>query len=99
MYKCTRCGKCCEHIDILPLRNKWRNLLDNGKGICVYLTSEKLCSIYERRPIICNHEAWYNEKYKDIMSYKEYDSILEKECERIRGENNERLGQDKLLSR
>lgn len=83
MYQCTKCGKCCERMYLLPQNNKWRKLLDDGKGRCKYLTEQKLCSIFENRPVICDHERMYQEFYASKMSYKEFDTVLEQECKNI----------------
>lgn len=85
MYKCVKCGKCCELMHLLPIGDKWRELLDDGNGKCKYLTQEKLCSIFENRPIVCNHKELYRKYYVATMTYEEFDSIIETQCSRIQG--------------
>jgi hypothetical protein len=49
-FPCVRCGNCCRSIaHIFPE-------YDTGNGTCRYLRGN-LCSIYERRPDICNLET------------------------------------------
>lgn len=65
MFECKMCGMCCRNIQrykekILPILREILgeditefNIKDNN-GICVHLTNDNKCSIYENRPIICN---------------------------------------------
>lgn len=48
MYKCDMCGCCCRHIGNSEI---YKNL-DNGHGVCKYLVGN-LCSIYNKRPLLC----------------------------------------------
>lgn len=43
---CTKCGACCVAPDIAAL--------DKPLGVpCVHLGPDDLCTIYERRPLVC----------------------------------------------
>lgn len=48
MFKCDCCGACCRHLNLSALYAE----LDRGDGTCKYL-SGNLCSIYEKRPLLC----------------------------------------------
>lgn len=86
MFECSKCGLCCQHIDMIP------ELLDydSGNGKCKYLTADNLCAIYENRPDICNvdkmydihfskemtREAFYEKNLEGCRELKEYVSEL-----------------------
>ena len=50
MFDCDKCGLCCRNIHKIPQLKEY----DLGNGVCRYLTSNNLCSIYENRPDIYN---------------------------------------------
>lgn len=84
MFLCKQCGKCCKLMYHLPNDNKWRKLLDRGDGICKYLTETNICSIYLHRPHICNHKWVYKNKLKNVITYEEFEQILNRACKKIR---------------
>ena len=43
-----------------------------GDGVCVYLSDENLCTIYDMRPDICNVDRMYQKVYKNIMPRELY---------------------------
>lgn len=47
-FPCTKCGACCRRF------GKFAKDYDRGDGVCLFLTSENLCSVYKYRPLICN---------------------------------------------
>lgn len=76
MFVCDRCGLCCKNIGIIPELREY----DNGKGTCVYLTENNLCSIYSCRPDICNIDKMFKLKYHELMSREEYDDMNTEGC-------------------
>ena len=66
-FKCDKCGLCCKHLDNHPIYSE----LDRGDGVCKYLKND-LCTIYERRPDICNVERAYDLYYKEAYKYEDY---------------------------
>ena len=69
MFQCTRCGLCCKNLAL----NKLYADLDRGDGICRYLDiSNDLCSIYNKRPLMCNVDRFYREILKETMSIDDY---------------------------
>jgi Fe-S-cluster containining protein len=44
---------------------------DSGNGICRYLENN-LCSIYERRPDICNIAKMYDKHFRQVISEDEF---------------------------
>ncbi|MBQ7219412.1 MAG: YkgJ family cysteine cluster protein [Synergistaceae bacterium] len=88
MFECRKCGKCCTLFHMFPEGDSIREALDSGDGICRYFDREsRLCSIYESRPIICNHARYYDEYLKDRMTCEEFDVFLNTFCERIRSDD------------
>ncbi len=51
-WTCTQCGSCCSNPDMM----KDLPHLDRGDGICMHLTSNNKCSIYDIRPYACRTE-------------------------------------------
>lgn len=80
MFECSKCGICCRNIDKIPELSEFHN----GDGVCIYLNRNNLCSIYENRPDICNVEKMYQLKYKDIMSWDEYEKMNMEGCRILR---------------
>lgn len=69
MFVCSKCGICCKNIDKVPELSNFHN----GDGICIHLTSNNLCDIYENRPAVCNVEKMFQQKYKEVMTLEEYE--------------------------
>ena len=87
-FHCRKCGKCCECFRFFPEDSRERRTLDSGDGTCRYFDREsRLCSIYDRRPIICDNERYYAECLKDTMTREEFDAVLNEYCEKIRSDN------------
>lgn len=67
MFPCDRCGECCRNLHLSKLYRK----LDNGKGVCKYL-SGNLCSIYETRPLLCRIDESYEKFFSQFMTREEF---------------------------
>lgn len=81
MY-CTRCGLCCMQFSYIDLPEEYKKL-DDGTGKCIYLVNN-MCSIYEVRPLLCNHEKLFELYYKDLFdSIYDYEEYLHKQCKKI----------------
>lgn len=76
MFKCTKCGICCRNIGGIPELVEYHK----GDGICIYLSEDNLCTIYQRRPDICNVEKMYALRYKDIMAKEVYEKLNMEGC-------------------
>lgn len=46
-FPCVKCGMCCRNVGIVD------RSLDRGDGICMNLSEDNLCNIYNDRPKIC----------------------------------------------
>lgn len=65
------------HIGSVPESSS----LDRGDGVCKFFVDEtKLCSIYERRPIVCNVDKAYNTYFKSDISLEDYYKINYESC-------------------
>lgn len=83
MFKCDKCGLCCKNLT----GNALYADLDNGNGVCKYLTGN-LCSIYETRPIKCNIEKFYEQYLKNVMSKQDYDNLNKNSCQQLKLKQN-----------
>ena len=71
MFECKRCGLCCKNIKNIPELKDYHN----GDGVCVHLTHDNLCEIYNNRPDICDVNKMFEIKYHNIMTRDEYDRL------------------------
>ena len=79
MFHCKRCGTCCRNIrGIEELK-----LYDSGTGTCIWLIDNQ-CSIYSKRPYICNVEKMYEKKFYQYYTKDEYYKLNKEGCEAIR---------------
>lgn len=63
-FPCSGCGLCCKKIsEIQALK-----MFDTGSGVCLHLSSEGQCNIYETRPEVCRVGEMYEKHYKDSYS-------------------------------
>lgn len=69
MFQCDRCGICCKKV----YKSSLYSYLDRGDGTCRYFDDQsKLCTIYEKRPEICNVDRSYDRFFSDKYSLNEY---------------------------
>lgn len=81
MFKCEKCGACCCNIK----KNHLYNELDNGNGVCIYYDiNNKLCSIYNERPILCRIDEAYDLYFKTSMNKEEYYKLNYEACNDLR---------------
>ena len=80
IFPCERCGLCCKHINLIPqLKN-----FDSGDGRCIHLMNNNLCSIYGKRPDVCNVSKMYELVYSKRMSEDEYIKLNIAGCESLK---------------
>ena len=48
-WHCTQCGHCCKIMHLVPELTH----LDRGDSVCVHLSEENQCNIYDTRPERC----------------------------------------------
>lgn len=79
-FPCTKCGICCQNIQGIDALAK----LDRGDGCCIhYDTENRLCTIYEERPLLCNIELAYEKIFKKSMSKKDFHLLNAKACNEL----------------
>lgn len=79
MYDCDQCGECCRHLNLSPLYQE----LDRGDGVCKYLQGN-LCSIYEKRPLLCRVDDSFDLFFQGTMSRDEYYRLNHEACCKIK---------------
>lgn len=79
MFKCDKCGECCRQLNKSSIYDD----LHDGGGVCRYLKNN-LCSIYEKRPLLCRVDESYDAVFKDKLSYDEYIQLNYKFCNEIK---------------
>lgn len=68
MFDCSKCGRCCKHINMIPALSEY----DIGNGKCKFLTDDNLCAIYQTRPDICNVDKMYEDHFANAMTKEVY---------------------------
>lgn len=64
--------------------------LDRGDGVCKYFdTQQKLCLIYDERPIICNVDMYYEANLKGKVDRKSYYNANYMVCDKLKALNME----------
>lgn len=73
MIDCSKCNApCCRNVV---------EDLSRGDGVCRYLDEEtNRCSIYARRPLICNTDKMFEAFYSQFMSRDEFDQMNRRAC-------------------
>lgn len=79
MFKCDKCGLCCRMVKGSPL-----DKFDRGDGVCRFLTKDNLCRIYDHRPLICNVERLYSERFRNTMSREHWERLQTESCKQIK---------------
>lgn len=74
-FECDRCGLCCRLIGNVPQLMHF----DRGDGVCVHLTPENLCDIYEGRPEVCSVERMYS-RFSSQLTKEEYLEAMMRSC-------------------
>jgi len=79
-FPCTQCGACCRHVNL----SNQTDFLDRGDGICRYhdLTSH-LCTIYENRPAVCRVDTYYEQHFKQKISWEQFVHLNLIACEQL----------------
>lgn len=77
---CSNCrAYCCRVI------GKLDPSLDRGDCVCKYLNEETCkCSIYDKRPLICNTDLMYDKLFKGLIPREQYDALNAASCEQLR---------------
>ncbi|MDE7326090.1 MAG: YkgJ family cysteine cluster protein [Lachnospiraceae bacterium] len=82
MFQCDKCGECCRHLNLSSLYH----FLDRGDGVCRYL-SGNLCTVYEKRPLLCRVDESYEAYFRESMTKNDYYELNYKACDKIKTKN------------
>lgn len=96
MFECDKCGLCCIGLN----KNEATAYLHDGDGICRHLDRETmLCTIYEKRPIFCRVEEYYDTYLADEMDREEFMRLNYEACQ-VKKREYEECGRDihKMIS-
>lgn len=81
MFKCSKCGACCQMIS----KNDIYKELDRGDGLCKYYSeSKKECMIYDDRPLICRVDDYYQANFALQIDIDTYYKLNYESCEKCR---------------
>lgn len=76
-FPCDKCGICCTKLKGNIIYSK----LDRGDGVCIHFDKHnRLCSIYNNRPEICNVMLMYEKLFNKIYTIDEFISENKKFC-------------------
>ena len=79
MFSCDCCGCCCRNLKKSELYAQ----LDRGDGTCIYL-KENLCTIFDKRPLLCRVDACYELYFREYMTRDEYYRLNKLGCENLK---------------
>ncbi|EOH6759194.1 YkgJ family cysteine cluster protein, partial [Campylobacter jejuni] len=77
-FPCTICGVCCKSIDGIPELQKF-----NNGGICIHLTKNNTCAIYDTRPLICRIDEMYNMYFAQYYTKNQFYNENIKICNKL----------------
>lgn len=81
MFLCDKCGLCCRNIGLSPLYLDF----DRGDGVCMYYDDNtRLCTIYDKRPLLCNVDKMFDVYFSDKMTRKEYYELNYEACKKLK---------------
>lgn len=83
-FECDRCGLCCRLIGNVPQLKHF----DRGDGVCVHLTSDNLCDIYDNRPEVCSVERMYS-RFAEKLTKDEYLDAMSRSCTMLKSHFDE----------
>lgn len=79
MFECDKCGLCCSHIGGCEVYKE----LDRGDGVCKFLNGN-LCSIYNKRPLLCRVDESYEQIFSSKMSREDFYKLNYKACKALK---------------
>lgn len=83
-FKCDMCGLCCQSVGKSDIYKH----LDRGDGTCRYYEdATHKCSIYAKRPLICNIEGYYLAHLQDKMTKEEFFELNYQACAKLKAQS------------
>jgi uncharacterized protein len=75
-FPCVACGICCKHLD-----ERVYGDLRMPNGACKYYDPMlKMCSVYDRRPLTCRIDDFYDAHLKPTYSRKQFYELNAQAC-------------------
>ena len=68
-FPCISCGLCCRFSKCV---SELQSLQNEKQVCCNFDVKTNKCRIYQSRPLICNIDEMYNQKYSHQMTKKEF---------------------------
>ncbi|AQQ60520.1 flagellin N-methylase [Helicobacter bilis] len=78
-FPCTSCGACCKNIAGIKELESY----DLGNGVCRFLDSNNMCSIYDSRPSICRVDIMFEKVYFKHYSKEEFYRLNVEACKTL----------------
>lgn len=75
-FECIACGACCRRAGLIP---GFPEPTDET-GRCVHLMPDNRCSIYERRPLICNVDQVWDEHLAGTITRERWHRLIHAGC-------------------
>jgi Fe-S-cluster containining protein len=91
-FRCERCGSCCKQIGNLLANRDAGNVKDRAiiefpyhaiNGTCEKYKEGKGCTVYYKRPLLCNVRKYYEAFYSNKMSMEDFYKINKKACKQL----------------
>ncbi len=80
-FYCDMCGLCCQNVGKIPSLK----IFDRGDGICKnYNTMNHKCLIYNKRPILCNVDRFYDVYLEKTMTREEWHNLNYECCNKLK---------------
>lgn len=75
-FNCDKCGICCRNMGGISELSDY----NGGTGVCIHLRQDNLCAIYNKRPIWCKVDEYYDQVLSSTMTREEWYRLNEKAC-------------------
>lgn len=67
LFPCTSCGACCRSINGIEELKEF-----NNNGVCIHLSEDNTCKIYENRPLVCRVDKMYKKYFFKQMTKEDF---------------------------
>jgi len=79
-FPCNSCGKCCRNVDL----SEETSYLNRGDAVCKFFNEDtNLCTIYNKRPLVCRVKEYYKQHLSDKYGWDEFVKINLIVCENL----------------
>lgn len=79
-FPCNACGLCCLRVN----SSVETAFLDRGDGVCRHLDEQQhLCTIYDKRPLVCRVEDYYLENLSSVVSWESFVELNVQICNEL----------------